>query len=453
MFTPHFARVAFATLAIAALGWALSPPAAVAKVFGAESFTLANGLTVVVVPNKRAPVVKHMIWYRVGGADESEGESGIAHFLEHLMFKGTEARAAGEFSRLVAKNGGRENAFTSYDFTAYHQTIAKDRLEMVMALEAERMTRLAITADEVERERLVVLEERRTRTDNNPSSRLREQVTAAQFYNYPYRRPVIGWEHEIRALDRERILAFYRRWYAPNNAILVVAGDITVAELKPLAEKHYGAIPAAPPIARVRPDEPPQTAAREVILRDPRVPQPSWSRSWLAPSQLWGAKEHAYPLEVLAEILGGGATSRIYRALVLEAGIADSAGAFYDSGSRGPSRLGFFASPRREVAPEMVERAVETEIARVLAQGVEPDEVARAKTRLKAAAVLARDSLETGAQALGAALAVGLAVEDVESWPARIDAVTVEQVNAAARHVLSSGGHVTARLLPAAKDR
>jgi zinc protease len=453
---PSKPRAALVVALLAALGFALSlvlgPRLAAAKVFGAESFTLANGLTVVVVPNPRAPVVKHMVWYRVGAADEGAGESGIAHFLEHLMFKGTETRPAGEFSRLVAKNGGRENAFTAYDFTAYHQTIAKDRLEMVMALEAERMTRLAITPDEVDRERLVVLEERRTRTDNHPASRLREQVAAVQFYNYPYRRPIIGWEHEIRALDRERILAFYRRWYAPNNAVLVVAGDITAAELKPLAEKYYGAIPAAAPVARVRPDEPPQSAAREVILRDPRVPQPSWSRSWLAPSHLWGAKEHAYPLEVLAEILGGGGSARLYRALVMEAAIADNAGAFYDSSTRGPSRFGFYASPRREVAPEKVEREIEAEIARVVAQGITPDELARAKTRMKAAAVLARDSLETGAQALGSALAVGLGVEDVESWPERIDAVTLDQVNAAARHVLAGKGYVTGRLLPAAKD-
>ncbi len=448
----HDVRARLAVALIAAFGFVFQPHGAAAKVFGAESFTLANGLTVVVVPNPRAPVVKHMVWYRVGGADEGEGESGIAHFLEHLMFKGTKQRPAGEFSRLVAKNGGRENAFTSYDYTAYYQTIAKDRLDMVMALEAERMTGLAITPDGVDRERLVVLEERRTRTDNNPSSRLREQMAAVQFYNYPYRRPVIGWEHEIRALDRERILAFYRRWYAPNNAVLVVAGDITAAELKPLAEKYYGVIPAAAPVVRSRPDEPPQTAAREVVLRDPRVPQPSWSRSWLAPSLLWGAKEHAYALEVLAEILGGGGTSRLYQTLVLDAGIADGAGAFYDSSTRGPSRFGFFASPRREVAPEKVEQAVEAEIAKILADGVDPGEVARAKTRMKAAAVLARDSLDTGAQALGSALALGLTVEDVETWPERIDAVTLEQVNAAARFVLAGSGHVTGRLLPAAKE-
>lgn len=428
------------------------PGPAMPKVFGAESFTLDNGLTVVVVPNPRAPVVKHMVWYRVGAADEGPGESGIAHFLEHLMFKGTKTRPAGEFSRLIAKNGGRENAFTSYDFTAYHQTIAKDRLAMVMAMEAERMTGLAITPDEVDRERLVVLEERRTRTDNHPASRLREQIAAVQFYNYPYRRPIIGWEHEIRDLDREKILAFYRRWYAPNNAVLVVAGDITAAELKPLAEKYYGAIPAAAPIARIRPEEPPQSAAREVALSDPRVPQPSWTRNWIAPSHVWGAKEHAYALEVLAEVLGGGTTSRLYRALVLDQAIADGAGAHYDSSTRGPGRFGFYASPRREIGLDVVERATEAEIARILREGVSPEEVERTKTRLIAETALARDSLETGAQVLGAALAVGLDVDSVERWPERIGAVTAEHVNAAARYVLSQPGFVTGRLLPAAKQ-
>ena len=445
-----FRRFLMALCAGAALAPGLGIEGAAAKVFDAESFTLANGLTVVVVPNPRAPVVKHMVWYRVGAADEGPGESGIAHFLEHLMFKGTKTRAAGEFSRLVAKNGGRENAFTSYDYTAYHQTIAKDRLAMVMELEAERMTGLAITPDEVDRERLVVLEERRTRIDNHPASRLREQAAAVQFYNYPYRRPIIGWEHEIRALDRETILAFYRRWYAPNNAVLVVAGDITAAELKPLAEKYYGPIPAARPVARIRPDEPPQSAAREVSLNDARVPQPSWTRSWIAPSHAWGAKEHVYALEVLAEVLGGGATSRLYRALVLDQAIADGAGAHYDTSTRGPSRFGFFASPRREVALDAVERAVEAEIARVVRDGVSREEVERTKTRMIAETTLARDSLETGAQALGAALAIGLDVEAIERWPERIGAVTAEQVNAAARHVLAQPGFVTGRLLPAA---
>ncbi len=436
-------------LAVLALALSLGPASpADAKVYSPETFTLANGMPVVVIPTHRVPVVTHMVWYKVGSADEWPGESGIAHFLEHLMFKGTKTRAPGEFSRTVARNGGTENAFTSYDYTGYHQTIARDRLEMVMEMEADRMTNLVITEKEAEPERLVVIEERRQRTDNHPSSILREQVAAVQFYNYPYRRPIIGWEHEIRALDLDRIRAFYKRWYAPRNAVLVVAGDVTAAQLKPLAEKYYGVIPAGTVPARVRPEEPPQGAAREVTLVDARVHQPSWSRTYLAPSYRHGATAQAYALQVLAEILGGGATSRLYRALVVDNPTADAAGAFYDPAAVGPSLFGFFARPRRGQTIETVQAAVESEIARLLKDGVTADEVERARKRMQAEAILARDSLRTGARVLGAALAIGQTVDDVEAWPERIGGVTVEQVNAAARSVLTQSGFVTARLLP-----
>ena len=249
---------------------------------------LENGMRVVVVNNTRVPVVTHMVWYKVGSADEGPGESGMAHFLEHLMFKGTKTRKPGEFSQIVARNGGRENAFTSYDYTAYFQTIASDRLETVMELEADRMTNLVITPIEVEPERQVVVEERRSRTDNNPGAVLGEHVTASLFLNHPYRNPIIGWEHDIKALDIDGILAFYKRFYQPNNAILVVVGDITAAKLKPLAEKYYGAIPPGVPVGRNRAKEPPQKSARRVVHSDRRVRQPSWRRTYVAPSLLWG---------------------------------------------------------------------------------------------------------------------------------------------------------------------
>ena len=213
-----------------------------AGVFNPETFTLKNGMQVVLVKNHRVPVVTHMVWYKVGSADEGPGETGIAHFLEHLMFKGTKTRKPGEFSAIVARNGGQENAFTSTDYTAYYQTIAKERLELVMEMEADRMTNLVITDQEVEPERLVVLEERRSRIDNRPGSILSEHINSALYLNHPYRNPVIGWEHDIKGLTINRILAFYKKWYAPNNAILVVAGDVTLNVLKPLAEKYYGNI-------------------------------------------------------------------------------------------------------------------------------------------------------------------------------------------------------------------
>ena len=420
-----------------------------AGVFNPTTFTLKNGMQVVIVENHRVPVVTHMVWYRVGSADEGPGETGIAHFLEHLMFKGTKKRKPGEFSQIVARNGGQENAFTSTDYTAYFQTIAADRLEMVMEMEADRMTNLVITDKEVEPERLVVLEERRSRVDNNPGAILGEHINGALFLNHPYRNPVIGWEHDIKALDIKRILAFYKRWYAPNNAILVVAGAITAEQLRPLAKKYYGKIPAQPPVVRNRAKEPPQRAAREVILRDKRVRQPSWRRSFLAPTLQWGDKTHVYPLEVLSNILGGGASSRLYRRLVVENKTAVSSGAYYSGDNHGPGRFVFYASPRGDVTMEALEKAIEAEITGIIKTGITAYEVRRAKERMVAEAVYARDSLSGGARALGAALASGLSVDDVESWPDNIAAVTAKQINEAAKALFDNNRSVTGLLLPA----
>ncbi len=427
------------------------PPAA-AGMFNPETFTLSNGMQVVVVPNHRVPVVTHMVWYKVGAAHEPPGRSGIAHFLEHLMFKGTETRAPGEFSAIVARNGGRENAFTSHDYTGYHQTVAKDRLDLVMGLEADRMTNLVIGADAVEPERLVVLEERRQRADNDPAAILREHINAALYLNHPYGRPVIGWEHEIRDLALDDILAFYRRWYAPNNAILVIAGDVTADEVRPLAEKHYGVIPAAAPVAYPVLREPPQRAARRVVLRDERVRQPSWVRTYLAPSATTGladggTADQAVALQVLARVLGSD-TGRLHRALVVEGKVAVSAGAYYDPDRAGPSQFTVYAVPRDGVSEHGLEDAVERVIAHVEDTGVTAEEAERAKRRLRAEAVYARDSLRRGARVLGEALAIGRTVEDVEGWPDRVAAVTVADVQAALDAVMTETRSVTALLLP-----
>ena len=441
--TSH-AAAKLALILLAALLW---PGFAAAGVFNPETFTLDNGMRVVVVSNHRVPVVTHMVWYRVGSADEGPGESGIAHFLEHLMFKGTKIRKPGEFSQILARNGGKENAFTSTDYTAYFQTVAVDRLALVMEMEADRMTNLVITPELVEPERQVVLEERRSRTDNRPGSILAEQITAALYLNYPYRNPVIGWAHDIRALDIERILAFYKRWYAPNNAILVVAGDITAAQLKPLAEKYYGIIPAQPPVKRNRAQEPPQKAPRQVVLRDARVRQPSWQRSYLAPSFNWGQSEHLYPLEILADILGGGASSRLYRSLVIDQKLAISAGSHYSGGGRGPGRFVLYASPRPGVSMQTLEAAVEAEVAKVLQSGIDEDELTRAKDRIQAEAVYARDASSAGARTFGATLAVGQTIDEVEAWPERIGAVQADQIKAAAKAVFRATHSVTGLLL------
>jgi len=421
-----------------------------AAVFDPETFTLENGMQVVVITNRRARVVSHHVWYKVGSADSPLGKSGIAHFLEHLMFKGTETLEPGEFSDIVARHGGNENAFTGPDYTGYFQTIAKDHLELVMRMEADRMVNLRLDEQEVLTERDVILEERSQRVDNDPGSRLGEQLSAVQFLHHPYRLPVIGWRHEIAGYTREDALDFYESWYAPNNAVLIVAGDIDAQELRPLAEKHYGAIPARKLPERFRVKEPPHQAPREVELADPRVRQPLWLRSWLAPSFSAGASEHAYALEVLAEVLGGTSTSRLYRALVIDRRIATSIGASYRGSALDRSSFRIYASPQANVDLEKLEGAIEGELEKLL--GDEPitgDEVERATQRMVAEAIYARDSLSTAVRSFGVALATGRTVEDVERWPERIGAITADEVNAAAAHVLEAEKSVTGRLTPA----
>jgi zinc protease len=419
-----------------------------AQVFNPETVTLPNGLQVVAISNARAPIVTHMVWYRAGAADERQGKSGIAHFLEHLMFKGTKEVASGDFSKIVARNGGRDNAFTGYDYTGYFQNIARDRLELVMKLEADRMSGLILTDAEVDPEREVILEERRTRTDNNPRARLQEQMQAALYLNHPYGRPIIGWEHEMRGLTTQDALDWYRTYYTPNNAILIVAGDITMAELKPLAEKYYGVIPSRPIPPRIRTQEPPPQAARRVELKDARVRQTSWSRHYLAPSYAAGATEHAYALQVLSEVLGGGVTSRLYKALVLDRPLATSAGAFYDPDAFDVTGFGVSAALRPDAELKDLEAAIEAEIKRVIESGVTEEEVTRAKTRMRAAAVYARDSLQAGARAIGESLTTGSSIDRVETWPQKITEVTAVQVMAAARAVLREEQSVTGLLLP-----
>lgn len=422
--------------------------AASAAVFDPESFTLDNGLQVVVISNHRAPIVQHMVWYKVGAADEEPGKSGIAHFLEHLMFKGTDKLAPGEFSQIIARNGGQENAFTSWDYTAYYQTVAKDRLEIVMKHEADRMANLRLTDDVVNPERDVILEERRSRIDNEPSAQLGEMVNASLYMNHPYGIPIIGWENEMRGLTTEDAIDFYRRWYAPNNAILVVAGDVTAAEVRPLAEKYYGPVARRDVPERQRVEEPDQFAPRRVTLSSERVRQPALSITYLAPSFNHGANQHAYPLQVLDEIMGGGTTSRLYRSLVVEQGIAAGAGSGYDSNNLDLGTFSFYISPRPGLEMDQAEAALDAEIERLKQDGVSAEEVAAAKRRLVADAIYARDSLSGAPNIIGRALASGRTIEDVESWPERIEAVTAEQVNAALRAVLLDQQSVTGVLLP-----
>jgi zinc protease len=412
-------------------------------------FTLANGLEVVVIPDRRVPVVTHMIWYRVGAADEVRGKSGIAHFLEHLMFKGTAANPGG-FSEIVSEVGGQENAFTSNDYTAYFQRVAKDELETMMRLEADRMTGLQLTDEVVLPERDVVLEERRSRTDNDPAAQLGEEMSAALYRNHPYGVPVIGWEQEIAALSRQDALEFYRHFYTPNNAILVVAGDVAADEVKSLAERTYGKVaPRADIKPRLRPAEPEPRAARTVTMADPRVAQPSIQRQYLVPSYSRAKPGEAEALDVLAHVLGNGQTSRLHRKLVVEDKLATSAAAWYPGSALDATKLGLWASPRPGVELPALEAAIDGVVKELADKGVSEDELARAKTRLVADTIYAQDSQTALARIYGVALTTGSTVEDVKAWPQRIKAVTAAEVQAAARTWLDKRRSVTGYLVKA----
>jgi zinc protease len=419
-----------------------------AKLFEAQSFTLANGLQVVVIPNHRAPIVTQMVWYKVGAADEVFGRSGAAHFLEHLMFRGTKSVAPGQFSRIVAQNGGEDNAFTTHDYTAYFQNVAADRLELVMKLEADRMANLVINDAVVAPEREVIIEERRMRIDNNPSALFDEQMNTALYLHHPYQIPTIGWESEMHELTTKDEQGFYRRWYAPNNAVVVIAGDATVEQVKALAEKYFGGIPARAVPLRKRVDEPAKVAAGRFSMRSPRVTQVEWSRQWLAPSYRRGDAQEAYALQVLAEVLGGSAASPLYRGLVIDKGLALSAGAYYDPNQFDLSTFGFSATVKHGVAVADFETALDAIVKNALDGGITADEVERAKQRMVAAAAYARDSLAGPARMVGAALSVGRSLDDVQNWPDKIAAVTPDQVREAAKAVIRDDIAITGILMP-----
>jgi zinc protease len=411
-------------------------------------FTLANGLEVIVIPDHRTPVVTHMVWYRVGAADETPGKTGLAHFLEHLMFKGTEKNPQGLFSQTVSNIGGQENAFTSSDYTGYFQRTAREHLKMLMEFEADRMTGLVLTDDVVKPELQVVLEEQNMRVANNPAARLSEQMEASLFLNHPYRRPIIGWRQEIEKLTREDALEFYKRFYTPNNAVLIVAGDVTAEEVKKLAEETYGKVKRVTEVKpRHRPQEPVQVAARTVTFADPRVAQPSVQRYYLVPSYTTAKPGESEALEVLAHILGRGSNSRLYDKLVVDKGVAVNAGAGYQGSALDDTRLYVSGTPKPGTSLAQLEDAIDAVIAEVAQNGVTADELSRAKTRLIADAVYAQDSQGTLARWYGAALTTGGTIEQVQGWPDRLKAVTIEQVRDAARHWLDKRRSVTGYLV------
>jgi zinc protease len=430
------AALALATLAL--------PATAAAQ----EMFTLDNGLQVVVIPDRRAPVVEHMIWYRVGAADEPPGQSGLAHFLEHLMFKATERMESGAFSATVEANGGRDNAFTSWDYTAYHQRVAADRLGLMMQMEADRMTGLRLDLSDWLPERDVILEERSQTVDSSPDRLLGEAMRRALFQNHPYGRPIIGWRHEIAALDDTAAKDFYRRHYAPNNAVVIVAGDVSLDEVRALAEAHYGPIPAQPEVGpRRRPSEPPALAERRVVLTDPRVARPYVSRIYLAPNRRAGDQRQAAALQMLAAILGGSEqTSVLERRLTHEQGLSLSVWAGYSGTALDYGQFSLGIVPADGVSLEAAEAALDAELARFLETGIDPAQFERVRRQVRAEEVFGLDDIGARARRIGMALTSGLTLEDATGWLAALQAVTPEDVMAAAR-ALDRRASVTGWLL------
>jgi zinc protease len=412
--------------------------------------TLPNGMEILTIEDRRAPVVTVMVWYKAGAADERAGKSGIAHFLEHLMFTGTKTVPDGAFDKLITRQGGDNNAFTSHDVTAYHENIGRERLELMLKLEADRMTNLILDEKRVAKERDVILEERNLSIDNQPAAKLREQMSALMFANHRYGVEVLGWRHEMEDLTLADARDWYDTHYAPNNAILVVAGDVSAAEVKALAERHFGPIPKKPVPPRIRAKEPKPIAARRTVLRDAQVSQAELTRTFLTPSYVTGNAQ-AYALALFADILGGGSTSVLYRELVQKQGVAVSASASFDGLALDDSVLTVSVTPAPGVSIAKAEAALDALLAKTLKEGVAPADLMRAKNRSRAGAIIQRDSRESLAQTYGWWRAIGRTTAEVHAWPDRIAKVPKEAVDDAARTFLTPERSVTGLLLPAAE--
>jgi len=399
------------------------------------TYQLDNGMDVVVIEDHRAPAVVHMVWYRAGSADEEAGTSGVAHFLEHLLFKGTETMEPGELSATVAANGGTDNAFTSYDYTAYFQRVAADRLELMMRMESDRMVNLQLDEADILTEREVIIEERNQRTENSPGALFNEQRNAALYLNHRYGVPIIGWRHEMETLDLDDALAYYKRFYAPNNAILVVAGDVDPEEVRALAEQYYGVIPPNPELEpRQRTQEPRHLSERRMVFRDARVAQPYVSRSYLVPERDPGDQETAAALTLLAELLGGnGTTAAMAEKLQFEQQLAVYTAAFYNGLALDDTTFGLVIVPVPGVTLQEAEDAMDRAVQEFLAEGVDPDDLARLKMQLRASLIYERDNVGRLANRYGRALASGLTVADVQDWPDILERVTEDDILAAAR--------------------
>ncbi len=425
------------------LGWMQG--AAQAEVF---ERTLTNGLKVVVKEDHRAPVVVQQIWYKAGSMDEFTGTTGIAHVLEHMMFKGTKAVPVGEFSKRIAAAGGRENAFTSSDYTAYFQQLHKSQLPLAMKLESDRMQNLDLTEKEFGKEIKVVMEERRMRTDDEPQSLMNEIMKAAIYQEHPYQHPVIGWMSDLEVMTVNDARVWYNRWYAPNNATLVIAGDVKPDEVFALAQRHYGAIPRHKLPARRNYTEPQQAGIKRLIVKAP-AELPQLVMAYHAPTiknpeQDW----KPYALEMLAGVLDGNDSARLNKHLVRDQQIASAAGAGYDSTARGPSLFMLEATPSTGKTVQDVEAALRGEIALLVKDGVNEDELKRVKAQVTASEIFKRDSLFYQAMQIGEMESIGLGYKAIPVTLKKLQAVTAEQVQQVAKEFLQDDNLTVAVLDP-----
>lgn len=404
---------------------------------GVKSHTLPNGMRLLVKEDRRAPTVAHMVWYRVGSMDEVDGQSGVAHVLEHMMFKGTPKVGPGEFNKRVAAAGGRDNAFTSLDYTAYFQQIPKESLSDMMALEADRMRHLILDKKAFEQEIKVVMEERRMRTDDNPQALLMEQLNAVAYQAHPYRRPIIGWMNDLEAMTVEDTRDWYQRWYSPNNATLVIVGDVNAEDVFKHAAKTYGQIPARALPVRKPQTEPAQRGTRRLEVHAP-ADLPVLVMAYKAPTLRKPAEEKTpYALQMLAAILSGHDAARLNQQLVREQGLAVSAGASYDATARGPALFYLYGSPSQSHTVELLETALRKQIQRIQEHGVSDEELNRAKAQLLASEVYKLDSIFGQAMEIGMLESAGLSWQDQPALLAGLQAVSANDVQTVAKDLLN----------------
>ena len=416
-----------------------------------ERFQLANGLTVVVMPNDRLPVVTHMLIVKAGSADDPYGKSGLAHYLEHLMFTGTKNYPEGVYDRSIARVGGAQNAFTTRDFTLFYATVAKENLGMVMTMEADRLANLSFEPTRAARELKVITEERNMRVDNSPVAQWQEQLDALTFLNHPYHQPVIGWLEDMQTFTPQDAREFFSAHYRASNMILLVAGDVTSRDVRRFAQKYYGNLPGGMVAVRDWPKEPPVRMSRHGEMHDARVNEPRLLRQYVAPSAVYGNTKETMPLSVFAYYLGGGDTSVLYNALVREQKLATDVSAEYDALSIGPSTLRISAIPAEGVTPQQLEQALDSELARVLAGPLDTAALARSKTLITAEIIYAQDGLQQMANVMAELYAKGLDEQFFYNWSDTIAKVTDADALAAARDVIRPNASVTGYLLPDVK--